>query len=69
MSSRLPLCLCSFGLQTCLVARRFGLERGIKDLAVNTHNPLNGMHSALFKVLSAFEITSPIKSEWVQKPL
>lgn len=69
MPSRLSLCLCSFELKTCLVARTSWLERGIKDLAVNKYKTPNGMHSALFKALGLFEISSPIKSERVQKHL
>lgn len=69
MPSKLSPWLCSFELKTCLVARTFWLERGIKDLTVNKYKTPNGMHSVLFKALSLFEISSPIKYEWVQKHL
>lgn len=69
MPSRLSLWLHSFELKTCLVAYKSRLERGIKALAVNKYETPNGMHSASFKALGLFEISSPIKSEWVQKHL
>lgn len=61
--------LCLFELKTCLAARTSRLERGIKDLAVNKYESPNGMHSASFKALGLFEISSPIKSKRVQKHL
>lgn len=69
MPSRLSLWLRSFELKTCLVARTYWLESGIKALTVNKYKTPNGMHSASFKALGLFEISSPIKSKRVQKHL